>query len=294
VTRILDHDDKEVFIVKTRTTTKPYTGSLRRSEELTVRGLPDKRRIVTVYQRNPNSKKSRSSGETVATAEELITVGETAQWALMNCSCNLLIRNLNNIIEEEPIFELKGNLGSPLRLLCGKKLQYEVQSPKPETEIAHEFVTLVRYTPQAPYGQATALFNWKSGIIQVTEQESVLLVALLSEVISASLTKHQKRLKYTSTLEAEAKKKVFPSGSDSGRGTLLKSTDQKFKTGSQRRRTGYESGCWGGRWGGRAGAKPISPPSKAELGFLLGAGIMVTYPGGGCEAGCGGGAACGA
>jgi hypothetical protein len=48
--------------------------------------------------------------------------------------------------------------------------------------------------------------------MQVTEQESVLLVLLLSEVISASLIKLHKRLKYTSTLEAEAQKKVFLTG----------------------------------------------------------------------------------
>jgi len=49
-------------------------------------------------------------------------------------------------------------LVTQLRLLAG--------SAKPEIE--HEFVTLVRYTREAPFGQATSLFNWKSGIIEVS------------------------------------------------------------------------------------------------------------------------------
>jgi len=57
-------------------------------------------------------------------------------------------------------------LVTQLRLLAGRKLQYEVKYAKPEIE--HEFVTLVWYTREAPFGQATSLFNWKSGIIEVS------------------------------------------------------------------------------------------------------------------------------
>ncbi|XP_057865152.1 glycine-rich domain-containing protein 2 isoform X2 [Cryptomeria japonica] len=184
MTRFLDHGKNEIFTVQTRTTKEPYVSS----PEGSLKVLSDRRQIITVHQRTPNSDKLRTSDEPVAKAEELISGGETAHWSLMNNSCNLILRNVNDI-SREPIFELSGNLGHPLSLLSGRKLQYEVKGSKPEIE--REFVTLVRYNPEAPFGQATSLFNWKSLVVEVAEKESVLLVVLLSAVISASLTKHQ-------------------------------------------------------------------------------------------------------
>lgn len=291
VMRFLDHHDKEIFTVKTRTTTKPYTSSLLESEEVCLQGLPDKRRILTVYRRNPSSKKLISSVEIVANAEELITVGGTARWALMNNSCNLLLKNLNNVIKEEPIFELTGNLGKPLRLLSGRKLQYEVKYAKPEIE--HEFVTLVRYTREAPFGQATSLFNWKSGIIEVAQQESVLLVVLISTIISASLTKQQEGLKCTSTPEAEGKTKVFATGNGEGLVMHVKGTDEKLKAGGNRRRGGCGSGCGGGcgsGCGGGAAANSNTHATNVELGILVAAAVATNASSGcgGCGSGCGG------
>jgi len=49
--------------------------------------------------------------------------------------------------------------------------------------------------------------------MQVAQQESVLFMVLILTIISASLTKHHEGLKCTSTPEAEAKTKVFATGS---------------------------------------------------------------------------------
>uniref|UniRef100_A0A0D6QZY7 Glycine-rich domain-containing protein-like n=1 Tax=Araucaria cunninghamii TaxID=56994 RepID=A0A0D6QZY7_ARACU len=184
VTRFFDHANNEIFTVQTRKTKEPCVGS----PEGSLRVSSGKRQIITIHRTNIDSENLKTYGEPVAKAEKLISEGEIVHWSLMDNACNLTLRNVN-AIEKEPIFELRGNLGQPLRLLSGRKLQYEVKGSKPQIE--REFVTLVRYTPEAPFGKATSLFNWKSLSVEVAEQESVLLVVVLSTIISASLTEHQ-------------------------------------------------------------------------------------------------------
>lgn len=59
----------------------------------------------------------------------------------------------------------------------GRKLQYEVPGATLEDE--EGFVTLVRYSPRAPQGRATALFNFKISAMEIHPEEDVLLVLLL-------------------------------------------------------------------------------------------------------------------
>jgi hypothetical protein len=53
-----------------------------------------------------------------------------------------------------------------IRLECGRKLEYEVNGAPDEDE--EGFVTLIRYDPiDAPFGRAAALFNWRTGAMEV-------------------------------------------------------------------------------------------------------------------------------
>ncbi|CAM6126838.1 unnamed protein product [Calypogeia fissa] len=78
-------------------------------------------------------------------------------------------RNLN--------FELESSTYGLARLLNGRKLAYEVPGARSEEE--EGFVTVVRHTPDAPQGKATALLNWKVSAMEVHPEEDVLLVLLL-------------------------------------------------------------------------------------------------------------------
>ena len=64
-----------------------------------------------------------------------------------------------------------------VRLINGRKLQYEVPDASPQEE--EGFVTLIRYNAHAPQGKATALFNWKVSAMEIHPEEDVVLVLLL-------------------------------------------------------------------------------------------------------------------
>lgn len=64
-----------------------------------------------------------------------------------------------------------------MRLINGRKLQYEVPNAIPQEE--EGFVTLIRYNAQSPQGKATALFNWKVSAMEIHQEEDVVLVLLL-------------------------------------------------------------------------------------------------------------------
>lgn len=59
-------------------------------------------------------------------------------------------------------------------LVPGKRLDYQVNGSTEEEEAG--FVTLVRYTPDAPAGKATALFNTSSGAMEVRIDIGVCLI----------------------------------------------------------------------------------------------------------------------
>eukprot|EP01018_Ginkgo_biloba_P027905 Gb_32386 [translate_table: standard] len=67
--------------------------------------------------------------------------------------------------------------GKSVKLLNGRKLQYQVTGAKPEEE--EGFVTLIRYTAQCPQGKATALFNWKVSAVEFLPEEDAVLILLL-------------------------------------------------------------------------------------------------------------------
>lgn len=57
-----------------------------------------------------------------------------------------------------------------MRLLSGRWLEYEAGAGvvNPDKKDEASCLTLVRYTPDAPMGKATALINWQSGAFEVS------------------------------------------------------------------------------------------------------------------------------
>ncbi|EFJ32892.1 hypothetical protein SELMODRAFT_439262 [Selaginella moellendorffii] len=104
----------------------------------------------------------------------LLAVAETPnlwQWSL-DGDCTIVIgRNA----EYEVHFGACGD-GCPVTLVAGRKLQFALAGTK---DVNEGFVTLIRYLPKAPNGKATALFNWKTGYMEVTVEENTMLVAAL-------------------------------------------------------------------------------------------------------------------
>lgn len=88
------------------------------------------------------------------------------QWALFEPNTILTVKkNRDPQLDEFPVLTLEGSVGSPIALISGRWLQYQVRDSPTEEE--RGFVTVVRYTPECPTGKATALFNWKSGAMEV-------------------------------------------------------------------------------------------------------------------------------
>ncbi|CAM6085943.1 unnamed protein product [Calypogeia fissa] len=84
-----------------------------------------------------------------------------------------------------------GPTSCQMRLLGGRWLDYEVAGGKDRNEI--KYLTLIRYTPDAPMGKATALINWQTASIEVKPEEDVVLVLLIANAISTSLVNMQYR-----------------------------------------------------------------------------------------------------
>lgn len=75
--------------------------------------------------------------------------------------------------------------GCRARLVNSRKLQYEVLGGSAQGD--EGFVTLIRYGPQTPQGQATALFNFKVSAMEVVPEEDVVLVLLLCTATMRSI-----------------------------------------------------------------------------------------------------------
>lgn len=100
------------------------------------------------------------------TKEQIEKVKLQRQWALFEPNTILTVKkNRDPKLEEYPELKLEGSVGYPVELVSGRRLQYQVRDCPPEEE--RGFVTVVRYTPECSTGKATALYNWKSGAMEV-------------------------------------------------------------------------------------------------------------------------------
>ncbi|GMI77352.1 Glycine-Rich Domain Protein1 [Hibiscus trionum] len=81
-----------------------------------------------------------------------------------------------NLYEDDHAFGIKGN--RKVVTFRGRKLGYEINSSKNQKNEEH-FVTAVEFSTDHPYGKAVALINFKSGIIQISEEESLVLPMII-------------------------------------------------------------------------------------------------------------------
>ncbi|KAK9097038.1 hypothetical protein Sjap_022535 [Stephania japonica] len=85
------------------------------------------------------------------------------------------------------IFELKGK-NRMFKLFPGRKLEYEPKSCKKHKNERY-FVTVVEFSADYPYGNAMALLNLKSGVLEVKEKWFLLRAATLAFVLSDMVKK---------------------------------------------------------------------------------------------------------
>ncbi|XP_076952771.1 glycine-rich domain-containing protein 1-like [Bidens hawaiensis] len=88
-------------------------------------------------------------------------------------------------------FDLKTTTStdSHVRLLKGRQLQYKNEENEDEED---GFVTIVRFTDENPSGRATGLVNWKLSAVELSPEEDVAFVLLLSTSILRSVTEMRK------------------------------------------------------------------------------------------------------
>ncbi|KAK1291176.1 hypothetical protein QJS10_CPB17g02446 [Acorus calamus] len=98
-------------------------------------------------------------------------------WSLMDS--NWALKRLKKTSQDEHIFELRGPRS--MKLFHGRKLEFEPKTcMKQNTE--RDFMTVVEFSAEYPYGKAVALFNIKHGTLKVNE-ESLVLPILVSAYI---------------------------------------------------------------------------------------------------------------
>lgn len=87
------------------------------------------------------------------------------------------------------------NQSSPdslVKLLRGRKMQYEVEKKGAEKDDEEEFITLVRFAEENPNGRATALLNWKLLVVEVLPEEDAVFALLLCISILRSVSEMRK------------------------------------------------------------------------------------------------------
>lgn len=148
--------------------------------------------LVQIHEGHWEHDKKHHSAKIVGSAKQILESSDSKfstmrRWSLFENGAYLVVKkkvvDLN--WDLQPEVYLSGNFNCPVRLLCGRKLQYEDITATRDDEAG--FVTLIRYSPDSSFGKATALFNWRSGAMEVSPEESVVLVLLLSRAIAVSM-----------------------------------------------------------------------------------------------------------
>ncbi|KAJ0040712.1 hypothetical protein Pint_27773 [Pistacia integerrima] len=119
------------------------------------------------------------SGETRPLAD-MVEIG----WSLMDSHSCLQLKKTSS--KEYHIFELIGN--RMIKIFKGRKLDYEPKNcEKKRTE--EDFMTLVEFSAEDPYGKAIALLDLKTGVIKVKEEWFVLPAIISAFILSNTLKK---------------------------------------------------------------------------------------------------------
>ncbi|KAK8480845.1 hypothetical protein V6N13_056988 [Hibiscus sabdariffa] len=101
------------------------------------------------------------------------------------------------LYENSHAFGFKGN--RKVIVFGGRKLGYEINSSKNKKNEEH-FLTAVEFSRGHPYGKAVALMNFKSGIIEISGEESLALpMIILAFLLSESCKNEEKSANWLST-----------------------------------------------------------------------------------------------
>ncbi|KAG6648661.1 hypothetical protein CIPAW_07G161800 [Carya illinoinensis] len=120
-----------------------------------------------------------ASGETHVLAEF-----DGKMWSLINA--NWLLQLQKELNEDGHIFELTGI--QKVIIVPGRKLEYESDCCE-KLKDEQNFMTAVEFSAENPYGKAVALFNLKSGLLEIKEEWLVLPGILSAFIISDILRK---------------------------------------------------------------------------------------------------------
>ncbi|XP_024521551.1 glycine-rich domain-containing protein 1-like [Selaginella moellendorffii] len=159
-----------------------------------LRSIPDTDKVVHAHKGGWTYKGSYNTGsvngEILGSAWQLEKPSlESRRWSLQNGKAILTVdRNVKDKhwnMRPQLHVEMKSH-NCPIMLFSGRHLDFAVPGASDRQEAW--FVTMVRFTRDAPQGKATALFNWRSGGMQIDPNEDVLLVLLLSATISMSVS----------------------------------------------------------------------------------------------------------
>ncbi|XP_024537305.1 glycine-rich domain-containing protein 1-like [Selaginella moellendorffii] len=175
---VFDHANKECFVIRCR---YKREGGKR---------LADTDKVVNVHR---TYKGSRSvDGEVLGSARQLERPSkDSRRWSLLDDAIVLVVEKdaIDKQWNTRPGMSLNMEIKSedcPIALLPGRHLEFSVPGSSDQMEAC--FVTMVRFTSDAPQGKATALINWRSGGMEIDPNEDVLLVLLFSATISMSMS----------------------------------------------------------------------------------------------------------
>ncbi|MCO5572364.1 hypothetical protein L7F22_026117 [Adiantum nelumboides] len=101
-------------------------------------------------------------------------------WSLLDGDMHLVIDYKKE--DCQPTILLTTSFKESVTLLHGRRCQYEVFGSRQADEAG--YITLVRQFQGTHLGRATALFNWKSGAMEVSSEENGVLVVLLCTILA--------------------------------------------------------------------------------------------------------------
>ncbi|CAN6482275.1 unnamed protein product [Victoria cruziana] len=242
------------------------------------------------------------SGQEKILAKELIGHGGLTKWLFSDSDWCLQLEKRS---VDGHLIEFQGH--RLVKLFLGRKLDFELEYYKKQKS-EHDFITIVEFPPEYPYGKALALFNLKSGFLKINEDWFVFPGLILAFILSDTLRKHR-NLKFIingipngSTLESLASEGAVISGhSKDYDGTYCKKDVVKSGTCSGSCSGSCGSACnnavtitkYGGNCSGQCGVAKKNHLEGQGCGEKGVNNIIAGNVGGKCSGKCGGGGKCG-
>eukprot|EP00262_Sarcandra_glabra_P015890 TRINITY_DN5005_c0_g1_i2.p1 TRINITY_DN5005_c0_g1~~TRINITY_DN5005_c0_g1_i2.p1 ORF type:complete len:804 (-),score=148.63 TRINITY_DN5005_c0_g1_i2:468-2879(-) len=209
------------------------------------------------------------SGETIVLAELVGTV-----WSLMDSRWSLQLEKKPN--RDGHIFELRGD--RLVKLFPGRKLEYEAKNCE-RRKNERDFMTVVEFSTEYPYGKSIALFNLKFGLLKVNEEWFVLLGIVLEFILSDILRK-EGHVGFLADVES-----VDEMSSLSNKGEVFNTKEAAMA----RKVHTVVTPTKGGGCSGGCGSGCGNSVKSSGCGSGCGGGCGNMVKSGGCGSGCGGG-----